>query len=123
MKFRDMFNKSYETSDNNSEETLKSHYYRARYEEALKMVRELVEAEKATITDENEVYKEILFENNSYSCVCKITDTTPVEMAIDFKIETFGFFSFGKGKKIIAGFYKFLDSKLNFKGVGLFKEK
>lgn len=123
MKFKDMFNKIYETSDNNSEEVLKSHYYRARLDEALKAIKELANDEKATITDENEVYKEILFENSSYSCIAKITDTTPVEMAIDFKIETYGFFSFGKGKKIIESFYKYLDSKLNFKGIGLFKEK
>ena len=123
MKFKDLFNKNYETSDNHQDEELKSHYYRARYEEAVKAVKDLALSEKATITDENEVYKEILFENNSYSCVCKITDTTPVEMSIDFKIETYSFFSFGKGKKIIASFYKFLDSKLSFKGVGLFKEK
>ena len=123
MKFKDVFNKNYETYDLNSDDALKTHYYRARYEEALKAVTELAESDKATITDVNETYKEILFENSSYSCTAKITDITPVEMAIDFKIETFSFFSFGKGKKLIAGFYKILDSQLNFKGVSLFKEK
>lgn len=121
MKFRDLFYKNFETRDDQPNDILKSHYYRCRYSEAVKALKELIEEEKAELIDENAQYHEFLVRSNSYDLVVTITEVTPVEIAIDFKIETMGAFSFGKGKKIIQKFYSFFDSKLQFKGLGLYK--
>lgn len=121
MAFKDIFNKNFETRDDSPIEALKSHYYRCRYNDALKKLKELINNEKAVLIDENPTYHEYLFRNNSYDCVCTLTEINPTEIAIDFKIQTFDLLSFGKGKKIIAGFYKYFDSNLNFKGLGLYK--
>lgn len=121
MRFRDYFSKNFETRDNNFYESLRTHYYRTRYDNAIETIHELVETFGATIIDENEKFKEVLFESSEYSCTTIITEITPVEIAIDFKITTFNLIGMGKGKKAIEKFYSFLDKKLSFKGIGLYK--
>lgn len=121
MRFKDYFNKDFETHDDHFYNSLRTHYYRARLDEAFEAIRKLVNEEKGSIMDENETYQEILFETSGYSCIVKITSTTPVEHAIDFKVTTYNLIGFGKGKKVIERLYESLDKKLQFKGIGLFK--
>ncbi len=121
MAFRDFFKKDFETSDNSSYNTLKTHYYRNRYEEVKEALYELIKEEKGNLQDENDQYQEVLFETSGYSCIIKITSTTPIEHAIDFKVNTYNLFGFGKGKKVIERLYALLDNKLQFKGIALFK--
>lgn len=121
MRFRDYFTKDFETHDENFYDTLRTHYYRGRIDEVFSAIKEIVNSEKGSIIDENETYQEILFETSGYSCIVKITSTTPVEHAIDFKVITYNLIGFGKGKKVIENLYRLLDQKLQFKGIGLFK--
>ena len=121
MGIRDFFKKDFETSDNSIYQTLKTHYYRNRYDEVKEVIFELIKEEKGNLQDENDQYQEILFETSGYSCIIKITSTTPIEHAIDFKVNTYNLLGFGKGKKVIERLYSILDSHLQFKGIALFK--
>ena len=121
MALRDFFKKDFETSDDSNYGSLKTYYYRNRIDEVKNALYELIKEEKGNIQDENDTYQEILFETSGYSCTVKITSTTPVEHAIDFKINTYNLIGFGKGKKVIEYFYSVLDKKLSFKGISLFK--
>ena len=121
MGIKDIFNKSFETHDSNNNDLLKTHYYRCRYSEAVAKVKDLIESEKAQLVNEDHQYHEYLFKTGNYDCICTITEINPTEIAIDFKIETYDLLSFGKGKKLIARFYEFLNNNLSFKGLGLFK--
>ena len=121
MGFRDFFKKDFETSDNSSYPTLKTHYYRNRLDEVKKCIYEMIKLEKGNLQDENDVYQEILFETSGYSCIVKITSTTPIEHAIDFKVNTYNLLGLGKGKKVIERLYSYLDNNLQFKGIALFK--
>ena len=121
MRFKDYFVKDFETHDDHYYPELKTHYYRCKADDALVAVHSLIEEVKGKIIDENEMYQEIYFETAGYSCICKVTVTSPVETAVDFKVTTYNIFGFGKGKKVIEELYKKLDKKLTFKGVGLFK--
>lgn len=121
MRFKDYFVKDFETHDEHYYPELKTHYYRCKEDDAIDAVKQLVKEVKGKIIDENELYLEIYFETSDYSCICKVTATSPVETAVDFKVTTYNLFGFGKGKKVIEELYKLLDKKLTFKGVGLFK--
>ena len=122
MKFSDYFSNNFETKEDHMYETLRTHYYRARLEEAKKEVLDLIEREKGKIIDDNEKYSEIYYETPSYNCTVTLIATTPVEIAIDFRVTTYNFISFGKGKKVIENLYKDLDSKLSYKGISLYKQ-
>lgn len=121
MSLKEFFVKDFETRDEHNITELKTHYYRCRVEDAMDAINNIVKEVKGKIIDVNDFYNEILFDTDSYRCICKITATTPVETAIDFKVSTFGLFSFGKGKKVITEIYQKLDKILPFKGIGLFK--
>ena len=121
MKFLDNFKKNFETSDNSDSQELCSHYYRAKANDGLKAIKELIVEMNAKLIDENNDYLEILFEGLDYSCTAKITSTTPVEIGIDFNIITYNFISFGKGMKLIKSFYEYLDKKLPLKGISLYR--
>ena len=58
MAFRDFFKKDFETSDNSSYDTLKTHYYRNRIDEVKEALYELIKEQKGNLQDENEDYQE-----------------------------------------------------------------
>lgn len=121
MGFKDLFNNNYETSEDNVIESLRTRYYRNKYEDVMEVVRNMVKVEKGEIKAEIENYREIYFEAMDYSCTATIVDVRPTETAVDFKVTTFKLIPNGKGKKIIEKLYKYLDSNLSFKGVSLYK--
>lgn len=121
MKFSDYFSNNFQTSENNNYLSLQTHYYRARYEEAKAKVLEIIEEEKGKLLDDNETYSELYYETTGYNCTVTVMQTKPGEIAIDFRITTYDFISFGRGKKVIERLYKLLDSKLSFKGIALNK--
>ncbi len=121
MGFKDLFNNDYETSDNNRIESLKTRYYQNRYEEVLEVIKKMVEDEQGITKTLNEKYQELFFETSSYSCTVTLYSVRPSETAVDFKITTYKLIPNGKGKKIIERLYNYLDKRLYFKGVSLFK--
>ena len=121
MKFGDYFKKNFETTDNSEYKELETRYYRAKLEDGMEALKEMISEVKARIIDENEYYQEILFETAQYSCTAKVTATTPVEIAIDFTITTFNFIGMLKGMKYIQSFYEIMDKKLTFKGTALYR--
>lgn len=121
MGIRDLFNNNYESSEDNSVKELKTRYYRNKYSEVIEVIHDLIKAEKGEIKAENENFLEIYFETIDYSCTATIVGIRPTETAVDFKVTTYKLIPNGKGKKIIERLYKYLDSKLSFKGVSLFK--
>lgn len=121
MKFADYFSNNFESSENNIYESLKTRYYRNRINEATDAVKQIIELEKGRIIDENEKFCEIFYETVSYDCTVTFIIMNPLEIAIDFRVTTFNFISFGKGKKVIEHLYNELDKRLQFKGVALSK--
>ena len=121
MKFWDYFKNHFETHDHSEYPELCSRYYRARIEDAISAIKELVVKNNDKMVDENEYYNEYLFQSPKYSCTAKITVITPVEVGIDFNIYTYSILGMGKGIKYIKEFYDYLDSNLSFKGTSLFR--
>lgn len=121
MGFKDLFNNDYETSENNVVETLRTRYYRNKYDDVIDVIRNMIKEEKGEIKAEIENYLEIYFETIDYSCTATIVGVRPTETAVDFKVTTYKLLPNGKGKKIIEKLYKYLDNNLSFKGVSLFK--
>lgn len=122
MGFKDIFNNNYETTEDALTDELKTRYYRNRYEEVVDVVKEMIKEEGGTIKAEIKEYQEIYFETVDYSCTVTIVGVRPSETAVDFKITTYKVFANGKGKKIIISLYKYLDSKLSFKGLSLYNK-
>lgn len=121
MKFKDYFTNDFETGEDHYLETLRTRYYRCRYENAKEAVLKMIEEEKGTVKAIVEQHHEIFYQAANYTSTITITSPRIGETAIDIKMTTSKTIPLGAGKKIIERLYKYLDTKLPFKGVSLYK--
>jgi hypothetical protein len=121
MKFRDYFSNDFETSDTHYLPELRTRYYRCRYEAAKEAVLKLIQAEKGKVLAILDEHHEIFFQTPSYTSTITMINTHITETAIEIKMTTNSIFPRGLGRKIIMRLYDYLDKKLPFKGVGLYK--
>ncbi len=122
MGVKDLFNNNYETGENIKEVELQTHYYRNRIDEVIRVCKEMIKSEGGELKAEDQTYQELYFETVKYSAVIILVAVRPTETAVDFKITTYKLIPNGKGKKVIIELYKYLDSKLSFKGLSLFNK-
>ena len=122
MGVKDLFNNNYETSENNQDVLLQTHYYRNRGDDVIEVVKEMIKDEGGEIKAEIPNFLEIYYENVNYSATVTIVSVRPTETAVDFKVTTYKLIPAGKGKKIIARLYEYLDKKLGFKGLSLYNK-
>ena len=121
MKLKYYFSKDFQSSDYHELETLRTHYYRARKEQAMEVVQAMAKEFKSKIKYVDEERGEIIFDHLDFNACATITATTYSEMAIDFNIMTYNVLPTALGKKFIEKFYKYLDQKLEFKGISLYR--
>lgn len=122
MRFKDYFSNDFETGDNHILPALRTRYYRSRNEDAKDAVLKIIKEEKGTVKEIIEDYNEIFFQAPQYTATITVLSPRINETAIDIKITTYKLIPRGLGIKIIERLYKKIDSKLSFKGIGLYKE-
>jgi len=122
MRFRDYFTNNFETGENHYIPSLRTRYYRCRNEDAKDAVKQVVKEEKGKIKAILDEHHEIFFHAPQYTSTITVISPRISETAVDIKITTYKLLPRGLGKKIIERIYKKIDSKLPFKGVGLYKE-
>ena len=119
MTFKDYFSKTFETSDNHHIDTLRTHYYRVRKEDAYDATLSVLKEMKAVIKSSDPERGEIIVDASDFSGTVSITATSFTEIAVDIIVMTFNFLPSAKGKKIIERFYELLDKKIPLKGIAL----
>ena len=119
MTFKDYFSKTFETSDNHHIESLRTHYYRVRKEEAYDATLEVLKNMKAVIKSSDSERGEIIVDASDFTGTVSITATSYTEVAVDIIVMTFNILPSAKGKKIIEQFYYLLDKIVPLKGIAL----
>lgn len=119
MTFKDYFSKTFETSDNHHIDTLRTHYYRLRKEDAYDATLSVLKEMKAIIKSSDPERGEIIVDASDFSGTVSITATSFTEIAVDIIVMTFNVLPSAKGKKIIEKFYELLDKKIPLKGIAL----
>jgi len=121
MKIKYYFSKDFQTEDKHEIESLRTHYYRNRKEDVMDKVTEMAKALKAKVKSVDTERGEIIFDHMDYNACATITALSYYEVAVDFNVLTYNVLPTALGKKVIEKFYKYLDEKLDFKGIGLYK--
>ncbi|NLD26182.1 MAG: hypothetical protein GX661_02350 [Acholeplasmataceae bacterium] len=121
MKFRDYFSNDFETSETHYLPELRTRYYRCRNDVAKEEVLKMISEEQGKVKAILDEHHEIFFQTPTYTSTITIISTHVTETAIEIKITTNRFLPFGVGRKIIMRLYDYLDKKLPFKGVSLYK--
>ncbi len=115
----DMLKTIAETKELHTEPQLRSHYYKTNYKIAKDAIISYAIKQKLEIKHVDDVHKEIFLQGPRYHVICSVVEVNPIETSIDLKVEIYGVLGMNKPKKIILGFYQYLDKKLPFKGTSL----
>jgi len=114
--FASNVSETFETNQNNS---LKTHYYKDRYINIKQIVINYAKANKITVRSEDDVHGEIYLQTGSYHMIVSILQVTPLETAVDIKVQTYRIIGLFKPVKLILNMFSHISSKSSFKGVGL----
>lgn len=119
------YSRQCETSENHIDEQLRTHYYKAKTEQALMALQELYSDQKRfTIKSVSKEHGEIFVETNSSTkldIVATCISVKPFETAVDFNVSTesqtlTGIYSSLRGE--ISSAYSSLNQKLTYAGSG-----
>lgn len=105
----------YETMEEATVDYLKTRWYENTYMEAKYIILTYLKEHKGFTTNINDEYQEILFNIYFKEVFLKATSINGL-IAIDIRVNGS---IFSNNKKFINGFYDYLNSKLNFKGLSL----
>jgi hypothetical protein len=108
-----------ETFETNTNNQLKTHYYKDRYNNIKQIVLNYALINKITVRSEDDVHGEIYLQAGNYHMIVSILQVSPLETAVDVKVQTYRILGLFKPVKLILNLFKHIDSKANFKGVGL----
>lgn len=111
-----------ETSEHETVDLLKTHYYKASYDQIKEAYLEVLKNLKHTVVSVNDDYHEIFSEVAHMVVTAKIIMQTPKETSIDFFINAeYLLGSHKKACKFIQAVLKYIESKYELKGLSLHK--
>ena len=119
MGFLSFFQTIAESKELHTDVQLRSRYYKTNYRKVKAVILEYAKANDIQVKNIDDDHKEIFLQGGRYHIITSIVQVNPYETSADFKVEVYGLVGFGKPKKLILDLYKYLDSNLMFKGVGL----
>lgn len=119
MSIRSFFSPSCETRELHTDPELRTRYYRNSFKQVVEGLRRLAEKNNMIVKDVNETHKEIYMIGNGFDCIVTVSQMTPIEAGIDFKINVFSGLGLNRPKKKAVQFYKELNEILSFKGISL----
>ncbi len=112
------------TDERSQEDNLKTHYYKASYEQIKNLYLEFLKQNNFTIVSDNDDYFEIYAEKAHMEVVSKIIMQNPKETSIDLHINAE--FLFGSKKKaynLLSAIYTYIEKKYELKGLSLHIDK
>ncbi len=119
MSFKSFFSPMCETRELHTDPDLRTRYYRNNFKQVVEAMHKLAERNNMQVRDINETHKEIYLLGNGLDCIVTVTQTTPIEAGIDFKVNIFSAMGMNRPKKKVVKFYEDLKGLLNFKGISL----
>lgn len=119
MAISNFFINTLETREMHRDGDLRTRYYRNNFDQCLEVVRTMAQKSALEVRDVNKTHGEIYLLGDGFDVIVTVSQINPIESGVDFKINYFSTFGWGRPKKRIMEFYKFLDAKLKFKGVSL----
>ncbi|MEC9484989.1 MAG: hypothetical protein UMR38_03830 [Candidatus Izemoplasma sp.] len=108
-----------ETREMHSIEGLRTHYYKTNYTKVKEWVLNYVKSVDYTTKTIDDTHGEIYLQGKKSHIIVSIVQVTPVETAVDLKVQYYGLIGWNKPKKTIQEVYDYLDQKLPFKGISL----
>ncbi len=119
MSFKSFFRNTCETKELHVDPELRTNYYRNNFNQAVDALKQIASEEHMEVKDVNKTHREIYILGDGFDAIVTVSEITPVEIGIDFKVNWFSGFGFHRPKKKVVIFYAKLKNILRFKGVSL----
>lgn len=110
-----IFQTTVETRDNHKKEQLRTHYYRNTFKQIVRATEKIVNEEDMIIHNLDENYKELYLIGDGFEIIVSVVEVTPAECAIDFKVNYFSTFGWGRPEKKAIHMFEKYDKNLNLK--------
>ena len=112
MGFSDFFSNDFQTTDNHSNQALKTRYYRGDYNKVKSIIIDIAKKMNFVVQEVNDDYKEIRIDSRRQEMIFNVFSISYFEQAVDIKVNTRYILSCGRGLKLIETFYKELAKNL-----------
>ncbi len=111
MAFFDFASNVSETNESNSNQKLKTHYYKARYKNIKQIVINYAQVHKLHVRSEDDLHGEIYLQSNGYHMIVSIVQVSPFETAVDIKVQTYRILGLFKPTKLIINVLDHIKTK------------
>lgn len=108
-----------ETKERHADKDLRTRYYKASYTKVKEQLVRYCEQNGLTVENVNDTHGEILVQTSKMHAIISVIQITPLETAVDIKVQTYGVFGMNIPRKTVLSIYEHLNKTLAFKGVGL----
>ncbi|MCF7925703.1 MAG: hypothetical protein K9L26_04140 [Candidatus Izimaplasma sp.] len=108
-----------ETREMHSITSLRTHYYKKNYKIVKQAVLDYASSNKLDVQNVDDKHGELYFQAKNFHIIASIVQVTPVETAVDFKVQYYSLIGWNRPLKDIKKFYAYLDQTLPFKGTSL----
>ena len=119
MGFLDFFSNNTETSELHAIQDLRTRYYKTNFKKVKQEIEAHCDKQGIVLKHVDEVHGEMFLQTAKYHMIVSIVQVTPLETAVDMKVQTYKIAGMNEPKKRIIEMYAFLDTKLPFKGTSL----
>lgn len=117
MGLTDFFKNSFETTDQTSDDRLKTRLYDNTYLEVRNAIISLSNSLKLKVSHVDDTFQELLIQGNKYELIITCFSNSYYETSVDIKITTKYLLPAGRGIKHLNDFYNQLNRKLRYKGL------
>lgn len=118
MAFFDFASNIAETTELHYKMSLRTRHYKVRYNKLKDYVTEYTKTNDLMVKNEDDIHGEIFLQANSYHMIISIIQVTPMECAVDIKVQTYGLIGLFKPVKHIQKCFNYLDKKVTTTGIG-----
>lgn len=117
MGLSNFFSNSFETTDQTSDDRLKTRIYDNTYLEVRNAIISLSKNLNLDVEHVDDTFQELLVQGKKYELIITCFSNSYYETTVDVKITTKYLISAGRGINDIDNFYKELNRKLRYKGL------
>lgn len=115
----DFFSNNVETSELHKVKDLRTRYYKTNFKKIKEQIEAYSDQKGILVKHVDELHGEMFLQTAKYHMIVSIVQVTPLETAVDMKVQTYKIAGMNEPMKRIIEMYAFLDTKLPFKGTSL----
>lgn len=119
MAFFDFVKTILETREMHTMTDCRTRYYKTNYNKAKEAILNYANGQNLDVQSVDDAHGEIYIQAKNFHIIAVAIQVTPIETAVDIKVQYYSLVGFNRPKKRIVEMYAFLKENLPLKGISL----